>query len=220
MKRDQVRLIDQTAIEAYGMPGVILMENAGRGAAEAILHQAPSKASICILCGPGNNGGDGYVIARHLQLAGRQVTLISLVELETLSGDAAINANIAVAADLPLQTVSNEQTLQDALPQDAVIVDCLLGTGARGAPRGLYASAIKLANQRAVYRVAIDLPSGMDCDTGQIHEPTFQADLTLTFVCRKEGMQADSAATYLGAVQVISIGVPLKLLQDFDVPAS
>lgn len=220
MKRDQVRKIDQTAIETYGMPGVILMENAGRGAAEAILDSAPKDADICILCGPGNNGGDGYVIARHLQLAGRQVQLISMVKLETLTGDAAINAAISVAAELPITVVPTDHSLEELIPQGGVIVDCLLGTGAKGAPRGLYATAIKLANQRASYRVAIDLPSGMDCDTGEIHEPTFQADLTLTFVSLKDGMQAEPASAYLGKINVISIGVPLKLLQAFDVPGT
>ena len=221
MKREDVRRVDQIAIEEYGMLGLVLMENAGRGAAEriaALRHESPGGANpVCILCGPGNNGGDGYVIARHLELLGFSVHILSLVPLDRLTGDAKANASIAVKAGLPVQVATSAEDLDRWIADDETVVDCLLGTGAKGAPRGLYADAVKLANKRRGLRVAIDLPTGLDCDTGCPAEVTFRADLTVTFVAEKEGFSKAAAKPWLGTVRVVGIGVPKALLKDFKV---
>ncbi|QDV43082.1 Bifunctional NAD(P)H-hydrate repair enzyme Nnr [Stieleria neptunia] len=222
MKRDDVRRVDQIAIEDYGMLGLVLMENAGRGAAEriaALCQESPGGAAhpVCILCGPGNNGGDGYVIARHLELLGFSVHILSLVPLERLTGDASVNASIAAKAGLPLQVATSAEDLDRWITDDETVVDCLLGTGATGAPRGLYGDAVKLANKRRGLRVAIDLPTGLDCDTGIPSQPTFRADLTVTFVAEKEGFTKADAKPWLGTVRVVGIGVPQALLNDFAV---
>lgn len=214
LTRDQVRSIDQTAVDRFGMTGLVLMENAGRGAAEIIDRVAPS-GRIVILCGRGNNAGDGYVIARHLELAEREVQLVSIVELGSLSGDADANARIAVAAGIEILVLTEPDALATRLESAAVIVDGLLGTGAQGDLREPYASAVRAANAAPAIRIAIDVPTGLDCDTGHACDPTFRADHTISFVAAKVGFDRNDADTYVGAVHVVGIGVPRKLLAEF-----
>jgi len=196
------------------MTGLVLMENAGRNAAEAIC-QVAADGDICILCGKGNNGGDGYVIARHLELLGRQVRIVSCTEPRELSGDAAANMQIAAIAQIPILVAIKLEEVESAIGTPVVVVDCLLGTGAFGNPREPIASAIRYANKIRSIRIAIDIPSGLDCDTGTACEPTFVADHTLTFVAPKLGFAFSSAAGVLGKVSVLSIGVPVRLMYEF-----
>ena len=212
LSRDQVRRVDQVAIEQYGIPGIVLMENAGRGAAETLHRLAPS-GSVAIMCGGGNNAGDGYVIARHLQLLGREVQLLALADPAKLRGDAKTNADIAIASGIPLAITAKNEDWPSDLQQAVVIVDALLGTGAQGPLREPYARAVTVANQHQVMRIAIDIPTGFDCDTGQANDPTFRADHTLTFVARKLGFEQKNADQFVGVAHDISIGVPRKLLE-------
>ncbi|MFK8110743.1 MAG: NAD(P)H-hydrate epimerase [Rubripirellula sp.] len=215
LSRDQVREVDQIAIEQFGIAGVVLMENAGRGAAE-IIHRLAPDGLIAILCGGGNNGGDGYVIARHLELLGRPVRLLSLVALESLKGDAKINAEIAHLAEIEIRTLETD-SIEAGLEQASTIVDCLLGTGARGELREPFAAAVSFANEcNANLRVAIDVPSGLDCDTGEPCANTFRANHTITFVAQKIGFQNASSTEFTGEVHEVGIGVPLKLLKQLS----
>lgn len=211
LTRDQVREVDRIAIEQFAMPGIVLMENAGRSAAE-IIDRLAETGQITILCGSGNNAGDGYVIARHLQLAGRPVRIVSLVDPRKLQGDARTNATIAEKSDLDIRCVEHQSDLTGAISGSAAIVDCLLGTGARGPLRGLFADAVSAANAIAAQRFAIDIPTGLDCDSGEAGDPTFRADHTITFVARKTGFQRQNADAYVGEVHEVGIGVPQKLL--------
>ena len=225
MKREIVRQIDQIAISEFGMSGLVLMENAGRGATERIIKwiwstvgpedSAEPDRPIWILCGGGNNGGDGYVIARHLERFGFNPHLISLVDPSRLSGDAKANADIAHKSAIPIHQLTSGEQLARLIGEGETIVDCMLGTGATGAPRGIYASAIRFANQGTGRRVAIDLPSGLDCDTGQVQDPTFRADLTVTFVDMKDGFFNEQAQPYIGLIEVVGIGIPRQLLDRF-----
>jgi NAD(P)H-hydrate epimerase len=220
MKREQVRQVDQIAMEQYGMSGLVLMENAGRGAAEGIAaflkrERGGDRLTVCILCGTGNNGGDGYVIARHLAILGYPIRIVSVVETEKLSGDAQVNARIARKSGFSIAVATTVEDLEREIQDGQVMVDCLLGTGATGDPRGIYADAVRLANARQALRVAIDLPTGLDCDSGQPGNPTFQADLTITFVAEKAGFANDAAKPFIGKVQVVGIGVPPVLLEQF-----
>ena len=223
LSRQQVRSVDQIAMDEFQMSGLVLMENAGRGAAEVINDNFPQASELSprravILCGGGNNGGDGYVIARHLELMAWTVKVISMVPLQRLQGDAAANAKIAQLAKIPISEIDSVEALSERLDNCGVIVDCLLGTGATGAPRGIYGDAIRLANELSAKRVAIDLPTGMDCDRGEPSEPTFRADLTVTFVDFKLGFENPMAKKYLGDVHVVGIGVPNLLLNRFPAP--
>lgn len=222
MKRNEVRQIDKIAIEQYGISGLVLMENAGRGAAERIADLLASlpggdRFPVCILCGPGNNGGDGYVIARHLEIMGFTVRIVSLVKLGELTGDAKVNAEIAEKSKIPITIVTSPAELTNMIQDDQAIIDCMLGTGATGQPRGIYADAIEIANQKDGPRVAIDLPTGLDCDSGQPSKSTFRADLTVTFVAEKAGFLNEAAKPSLGKVEIVGIGVPNVLLSQFGV---
>ncbi|TWT76222.1 Bifunctional NAD(P)H-hydrate repair enzyme Nnr [Planctomycetes bacterium CA13] len=214
---DEVRQVDKTAIETFGMSGLVLMENAGRGAAERIAAIVPTNDPITILCGKGNNAGDGYVIARHLERLGRQVTILSIVDLESLSGDAKVNAEIARKADIEINIANSTESLKQPIETAKALVDCLLGTGAQGPLRGLYAEAVRVANASSAMRIAIDVPSGLNVDTGEPGEPTFQAAWTLSFVAEKIGFTRKSAKPFVGCVGVVSIGIPQKLLDQIQV---
>ncbi len=224
LSRDQVRNIDRLAIERYGIPGVVLMENAGRNASAVILEQLrelsvpPEKSRVAILCGGGNNGGDGYVIARHLHNAGCVVMLYAASDPAKLSGDAAINYAIIKQMNLPLRRITTAAEFNAVFPEldDAhLLVDALLGTGFRGDVRPDLAAIITYCNQlqaKGKRVVAIDVPSGLDCDTGAPSNATIVADVTVTFVAAKRGFLEDSAKEFLGTVIVADIGAPKELI--------
>ncbi|MBP8785342.1 MAG: NAD(P)H-hydrate epimerase, partial [Synergistaceae bacterium] len=132
------RQADEIAMTHYGIPGAVLMENAGRGACEVLLKRYPEANDFLILCGPGNNGGDGFVIARHLALNGRRVFIITSAAPETYRSDAAVNCNSAFKLGLRIRTSSDmsDDEIKQAVCDSSVVIDALLGTGTTGAPRG------------------------------------------------------------------------------------
>jgi NAD(P)H-hydrate epimerase len=214
--RSEVREIDRRAIEEFGLPGIVLMENAGRGAAE-LLHGLAPRASVAVVCGKGNNAGDGFVIARHLENLGHAVRLLLACDPAEFRGDAAIAWGVAEKAGIPAThlAAASSAKWERALAGTDWIVDALLGTGATGAPRASIATAIEAVNAAArggAKVFAVDVPSGLDCDTGQAPGPCVQAAVTATFVARKVGFDAPAAAPLLGAVHVVDIGAPRTLL--------
>jgi NAD(P)H-hydrate epimerase len=218
LSRSEVREIDRRAIEDFGLPGIVLMENAGRGAAERI-HAQAANGRVAILCGKGNNAGDGYVIARHLELLGHDVTILTACDPADLRGDAAIACEVARRSKIPMQLLADapREAWDAALTESTVLVDALLGTGASGPPRGAIAVAIEVLNAYrartpSVAVCAIDLPSGLDCDSGIAAGACVTADLTITFVAPKRGFTAPTAAAFLGRVEVVGIGAPACLL--------
>lgn len=216
LTRDQARRLDRLAIEEYGIPGLVLMENAGRAVADAVSRATPADTSVVILCGGGNNGGDGYVAARHLANAGRAVYLSVVKQPDQLSGDAAAAANTVVRMGLPIDVCSTPDSVRaaaDRWPRHAALVDALLGTGFTGTPRPAVASLIDACNQyAAAHVVAVDVPSGLDCETGAPAKPTVRADETVTFVARKPGFDDPRAVEWLGRVVVADIGAPTALV--------
>lgn len=214
LTRDEVRNVDRCAIEEYGMPGVVLMENAGRGAAELLLDLGIS--GIVVICaGKGNNGGDGFVIARHLENHGVSVKVLLFADPNQLRGDALINYGILSKAGTAITffpDVIESSLLTDALSQADWIVDALLGTGTRGEIREPYSTVIDQINAAGAKVFAVDLPSGLDCDTGVPLKPCVKADQTATFVARKTGFDIPGSESWTGEVHVIDIGVPRGLL--------
>ena len=213
LNRQQVRSVDRIAIEDYGIPGIVLMENAGRGTAEFFLQQNPI-GPILILCGKGNNGGDGFVIARHLSNAGLIVNVVLIGEPEQLPPDAETNYQIIRNMEIPVETIGNEITEQDwqtKFQKADWIVDALLGTGTQGRAREPYLSVIQTLAKCDQKVLAVDVPSGLDCDGGPIEGATVRAKMTATFVALKPGLQVDGAAQYTGPVEVIDIGAPQKI---------
>jgi NAD(P)H-hydrate epimerase len=215
LSRQEVREVDRRAIEEFGMSGLVLMENAGRGCAD-VLCQAGCGPLVVIVCGKGNNAGDGFVIARHLDLRGNRVKVILLAPPGELRGDAAANYQILAKSGVPIVDLSSPfdaAALGRELTGASWIVDALLGTGASGAPRSPFDEAIRLINAAPCPRLAVDLPSGLDCDSGQPAGPTVRADHTCTFVASKPGFSAPEATAYLGQVHVLDIGAPRRLFE-------
>jgi NAD(P)H-hydrate epimerase len=213
LTRAEVREVDRRAIEDFGLPGIALMENAGRNAA-LLVHERAPLARVAIVCGKGNNAGDGFVIARHLANLGHDVRLLLACDPADLRGDAAINWHVVDRMRLPASRLdaAPQADWEQALAGADWIVDALLGTGAVGPPRGAIATAIAAINAvaaRAGGRVlAVDLPSGLDCDSGLAAEPCIRADLTATFVAPKVGFETQAARAVLGEVRVVDIGAP------------
>jgi NAD(P)H-hydrate epimerase len=224
----QSRLVDRLAIDEYGIPGVVLMENAGRGAVDVLLELDPGltrtpAGSVAILCGKGNNAGDGFVIARHLDLRGVAATVLCISPPSDLTGDALTNYQIlarsgAHVVDLSAAAAADPGSLPprlDACAGDAAwLVDALLGTGVAGAPREPLRTAIEWMNSRPARRLAVDLPSGLDGDTGEVRGVAVRADATCTFVAAKPGLLTSAAAPWVGDLRIVAIGVPRRLLAE------
>jgi NAD(P)H-hydrate epimerase len=207
------RQVDRIAIEQFGMSSLVLMENAGRGVADRLLPVASGSKPIVLLCGTGNNGGDGLVVARHLLFAQVPVAIWMTGSIERLASDAMANYLILERAGVKVRLAAEQFSALHREIQDAdILVDAMLGTGAQGAPRGAMAEVIQQTNRSDALRVAIDLPTGLDADTGQAHESTFLADRTYTFVAAKTGFDHPDAQCYLGAVEVLPIGIPSVVL--------
>jgi len=214
----EIRELDILAIEHVGIPGIVLMENAARAVAECVYAALlnPLSSRILLLCGPGNNGGDGFVAARHLRNAGVKVTVVLAAPRQKSTSDAALNLGIYERMEGALLDATGAGELEKVRSEaDAadVIVDALLGTGSTGAPRGTIAELIKVANAAPrARRVAIDIPSGLDGDTGEVSKPCFRADATVTFVAPKVGFGSPPARAVLGRLVVADIGVPRELI--------
>lgn len=206
----QIREIDRQSIEQFAVPGIVLMENAGRSAAELLLDLG-CRGQVLILCGKGNNAGDGLVIARHLDLAKVQVQILTSDVPQRWQGDTAINWQIVRASQLDVSVFDPSQASSMFASADWIL-DALLGTGATGPPRAPMDQMIRLANQASACRFAVDIPSGLDADTGLVEDPCFRADHTCTFVAPKIGFSLPSAMAALGTVHVVGIGAPRQAL--------
>lgn len=208
LTREQIRQIDQIAIEQFGVPGAVLMENAARQVADqaCAMLKDPS-GTFLILCGGGNNGGDGFAAARHLILRGHAVRIITTKPFGEYRGDAAINLAAALKLDLPVQSISVINELTAAKPAD-LIIDALLGTGLTQPVRGLALDVIQWMNDHPALKLAVDVPSGLDCDTGQPLGDAVRAAQTITFYAMKVGLLEVDAKPYTGEVHIADIGVP------------
>jgi hydroxyethylthiazole kinase-like uncharacterized protein yjeF len=218
--RDEIRDFDRYAIETLGVPGIVLMENAGRQIAEAAraMLAGLTKPRILILAGPGNNGGDGFVVARHLALAGIRTEVALLAPREKIVGDADTNLRILEAMGFQVRVLAGKVeaalgALRPMLAEADLVVDGLLGTGTRGTIREPYASVIGAVNDARRPVLAIDIPSGLDPDTGEPLGPTVRATRTVTMAAVKVGFCKPGAAEYTGEVAVADIGVPFERFQ-------
>ena len=211
LTRAESRDIDRYAIEKLGVPGIVLMENAGRGAAEVLISQEPPLRKVLIVCGKGNNGGDGFVIARHLAIRGIDVR-VALMPSNGITDDAATNFHAACNIGIPIREPTAATDLKAMLDDMATdvdwIVDALLGTGVTGNPREPYGTAIDWMNGQPTRKLAVDIPSGLDCDTGQPSAATVRADVTCTFHSSKVGFQEPAARQFLGQLHIVPIGIP------------
>ncbi|MHC4070045.1 MAG: NAD(P)H-hydrate epimerase [Planctomycetota bacterium] len=215
MTRDEVRAFDSWAINTLGVPGAVLMENAGRNCAELIREKLAglAKPKVCIFCGTGNNGGDGYVIARHLLSRGFEVVVVICGERNKVKGDAKLNLNILEGLGEPIEHLRLDSgdiasQVEGFTTGADMLVDGLFGTGLRGQLSEEYKQLIEAINAQDCPIVAIDIPSGLDCDSGQPLGAAVRASYTVTFVAVKKGFTfAETARVYVGEIFVASIGV-------------
>ena len=218
MSRDEVRALDAWAINELGIPGIVLMENAGRGCAQFIIEtlSKTKKPVVCIFCGTGNNGGDGFVIARHLFNTGFAITFVVCGDIDKIRGDARINLDILICLGLKIELLDMEgaDTIDASVTKLAgeanMIIDAIFGTGLIGVVRDEYKRLIESINGLGCPILAVDIPSGLDCDTGLPFGASIKANCTVTFVAVKKGFVFENARAYTGDIFVASIGVEPK----------
>lgn len=215
--RDEMREIDRRAFGEFGIPAIILMENAGRGAADEarkLYRERGLSGPMLIFCGAGNNGGDGLVVARHLANAGFEVRIYLCFDRARAdrTREAGINLTICERMALPIEETATAEAVEELrarLPDDGLVVDAIFGIGLSGPPREPLASLIRLLAESRLPVLAIDIPSGLDADTGEVLGVALPADLTATMACPKRGLKAPQA----GRVVVVDISAPAFLLR-------
>ncbi len=205
-----MRRLDARAIQRLGIPGTRLMENAGAGAARVIAEEfAPVRGKrIVVVCGKGNNGGDGFVVARHLKARGARVRVLLVGRRGDLAGDALWALGRWRGKIEEVGAEANLPALKRALADSELIVDALLGTGLTGPARDLVGHAIELVNQAGRPVVSLDLPSGLGSDHGELLGPTVRAALTPTFGGWKRSLLLFPGAGHAGRVRLVDIGIP------------
>ncbi|MEO1451591.1 MAG: NAD(P)H-hydrate epimerase, partial [Bacteroidota bacterium] len=215
----QIREADRRMIDEHNFPGVLLMENAGRLATEFLRETFPTQRDWLILAGPGNNGGDGLVMARYLHLAGHTVQVILTREGDRYSGDAAINYRILAELPVPLILFGEEplETILQDFEHEPILIDALLGTGIQAELRGPASELIRSFSKRSLQTIAIDLPSGLSADTGELINKPLKADYTLTFQAPKVCHAVYPARTYCGESVVLDIGIWPQVMDNLEI---
>jgi NAD(P)H-hydrate epimerase len=220
LSRAEVRAVDSWAAEQIGLPTLVLMENAGRGAAELLLDRIDRSRRVVVLCGSGNNGGDGGVVARHLDLAGVPVHVVWFGRIDKMAIDAMVQFHVLRNLGIHQrrwEDAFDPAVLADLLADADWIVDGLLGTGLSRPVVGPLREVIEMVNRLGKPVLALDLPSGLDADTGRPLGVAVRATLTATFVAPKMGFIQAEALPYLGGVHVIPIGIPIRQPRTGDV---
>jgi NAD(P)H-hydrate epimerase len=215
---EAMRAIDRWAIEQQGVPGLDLMERAGAGVVRALERLAPD-GPVTVVCGKGNNGGDGLVVARLLRESGRPVTVVCVASPEELAGDAKTNLE-RLPGEPPLRLSGQPWTqpskdgedrlgsVRDVFAAGATVVDAVLGTGFQGEPRGAVAEALDAVNAAGAQVISVDVPSGVDASSGVVRGAAVRATLTVTFHAAKPGLWINPGKTHAGEVQTLDIGIP------------
>lgn len=203
----QMREMDRATSEDYGFPGQVLMENAGRAVAEAAVELLPPAGRVLVLAGKGNNGGDGFTAARHLTERGYHAEIVFIGEPEQLRSEAALNLRHARAFGIPIREKPDDAAILELLGHADVVIDALLGTGLSGAVTGRMAEVLALLSAHKGPIVAVDVPSGLDADTGRLLGPVSRADITVTFGLPKQGLYLFPGRACCGRIRVAPIGL-------------
>jgi hydroxyethylthiazole kinase-like uncharacterized protein yjeF len=208
---DQMRALDAHAIDQIGIHGIVLMENAARGLLEAIEEQFDDVEglTVAIVSGPGNNGGDGFALARQLHLRGADVDVFLLCDEKSLKGDALANYLLLEPLDIPVIPWHRESE-SILLDEYDLVVDALFGTGAVRAPESVYAEAIDAINDATGFVLSVDVPSGVDATTGQVPGKAVFADLTVTLQYAKTGLLLPPGRDYVGDLIIAPVSIPGK----------
>jgi NAD(P)H-hydrate epimerase len=212
----EIRKLDQAAIKDYAIPGLLLMENAGRSVSDVILREyKPCK--VLIFIGKGNNGGDGLVVARYLANRGYSVQVALLEDPARFKSDPFLNYSMVCKMNIPcaLMTAFTEEEILGFCRDSKLVVDAIFGVGIHSPVQGSFEKAIRAINgsQRSV--VSVDIPSGLDADTGQVHGVAVKATKTVTLSLPKLGLFEGQGSRYSGEIEVVDIGIPRELLLPF-----
>lgn len=215
---DEMREMDQRTIEGFSLPGRVLMENAGRGAVRFFLEffGETGKKSVAVIAGRGNNGGDGFVMARYLHQQGIPVTVYLLSEKSRVRGDARVNLELLETLSAPVVEIidtSAFQAMDAAVRHHHIWIDALLGTGLNADVRGLFRQVIDRINELNRPVFSVDIPSGINSDTGQICGACIHASATATFAFAKSGHLLHPGAEHTGHLRIVDIGVPPKIAE-------
>lgn len=217
----EMKNLDRAAMEEFGIPGLVLMENAALRAVQVLREKYSRLLSerVFIFCGKGNNGGDGFAMARHLANSGHRVEVVLFTDPEKVVGDAAVNLRICQRMGLSIRSIlstADLSPLRDSLSGGGLIIDALFGTGLTSAASGFYGEAIELINSLPNPVLSVDIPSGLNADTGMVVGPCVQADVTITFGLPKRAHYVTPASNFAGFVEVVDISLPASLIRNMD----
>jgi hydroxyethylthiazole kinase-like uncharacterized protein yjeF len=220
----QMKDLDRRTIQECGIPGIVLMENAGRGAAELLVRSFPEACTgwVAVLAGQGNNGGDGFVIARHLMNWGIQTKVYLLAYRDDVRGDAQTNLQVWLnmggeMAEIPHK--GNVARAKKELTSASLIVDAIFGTGLNSEVKGLFKDIISFINSLPQPVMAVDIPSGLDATKGKVLGTAIRANLTTTFGLAKIGQVVEPGIEYVGRLEVVDIGIPRTFIEESDIKA-
>ena len=214
---DEMREADRAAIDEWGIPGPVLMENAAMGVVEAVCHSYPESDRIVVFCGPGNNGGDGLAVARHLALRGFEPRVVLVGWSRNRSGDASLQHEICRRQGIPMLSAETAEEFRSLAPREIagdLWIDAIFGTGLSRPAEGVFAEAVDWLASRLAPVVAIDLPSGLDASRGEEIGPAAAADLTVALGALKRAHLLRPAAERCGDVRVADLGMPEQVLAD------
>jgi hydroxyethylthiazole kinase-like uncharacterized protein yjeF len=214
----EMQEIDRRTIVDFGIPGMVLMENAGRGATRFLFERFPDIANkrVGVIAGRGNNGGDGYVMARYLKQKGVHVRVYLLATADRVRGDAAANLKFLKPLDIPLIEIPDEASFsryQSEMAGLEVWIDAILGTGLKSDVKGYFKTVIDFINSLNQPVFAVDVPSGLNSDTGQVGGACIRAHATATFAFAKTGHIIHPGAQYTGALDIVDIGIPTHIVE-------
>lgn len=214
----EMQAMDREAIESFGIPGIVLMENAGRGATRVCLEHFPEQLAngVAVIAGRGNNGGDGFVIARCLALKGFRVAVYLLADADRVQGDAAVNLKMLAPLQIPVIEMPEQADFKkrkSELAQFGLLVDAILGTGLKSDVKGYFKSVINFINSLDRPVFAVDIPSGLNSDSGQPCGVCIRADSTATFAFAKIGHHVFPGADLTGRLEIIDIGIPAYIAE-------
>jgi NAD(P)H-hydrate epimerase len=210
----QIQLLDKIAIEAIGIPSLVLMENAGRAVSQEIMKRLvkPTRAFVSIWCGLGNNAGDGFVTARHLLDAGVKTKVFLIGDAKNLKSDASLNYHILRKLGCPVYEIKRmDERLRRTIAASDIVVDAIFGVGLNRNISEPFKSLIKTLNAQRKFIVSIDIPSGLDGTTGRIYGVCVRASVTVTLSCPKRGFFIHEGPRHIGRLVVADIGIPKKL---------
>ena len=212
----QIQTLDDVAICQYGVPSIALMENAGKAVADETLRQLKKKpsAKVVVICGLGNNAGDGFVVARHLLNAGIRTDVYLIGSARKLKQDAAINYNILRSIKYPVQEIKDVSPgMVKKFESADVFVDAIFGVGLNREIKGVFKDVVEAVNGYAKKVVAVDIPSGLDGTTGNIYGVCIKANTTVTFSFAKKGFLKKEGPKHVGKIKVVDIGIPIRLME-------